>query len=424
MSLLPSDVAVVIVTWNGRRHLEALLPTLLPQRPGEIIVVDNASQDGTAEWLRREHPGVRVLRNDRNLGFAAPNNRGAAATRRPVLAFLNNDTRCHSDWLARGLEALDQAECAACRLLDWEGKRLDFHRGSLQYLGFALQEDTGKLLRDVTTESGEILFPCGGAMFIRREVFEAVGGFDPDFFAIFEDVDLGWRLWLAGYRVVAAPQSMVCHRGHGTFQEHAPARLRYLMHRNALATVLKNYEDEYVRKVFPAALFTAVRRAVRLSGIPKESFYLWRSDAPPPGPPPAAGEDAWLHLVALDDVLEQLPRWLEKRAAVQALRRRRDAEILRLFRDPLRPIVEDAGYIRFEADLLEALGLGDVWDVSAYRAAAERFTDPLPEKVESLRQELRRLQWWGTFALEHPPLPKPPGRLHRFARRLRRLFRK
>lgn len=422
MSLSPSDVAVIIVTWNGRRHLEALLPSLLPQRPGEVLVVDNASRDGTGEWLRREYPEVRVLQNDRNRGFAEPNNQGAAATRRPVLAFLNNDTRCHPDWLARGLAALDEAECVACRLLDWEGTRLDFHRGSLQYLGFALQEDTGKLLRDLTSGGGEILFPCGGAMFIRREVFQAVGGFDPDFFAVFEDVDLGWRLWLAGYRVISAPEAVVYHRGHGTFREHAPARLRYLMHRNALATILKNYEDGLVRKIFPAAVYTAIRRAVRLSGIPKESFYLWRSDAAPPSPPPEAREDAWIHLVALDDILEQLPRWLEKRSAVQALRRRSDAEILRLFRDPLRPIVEDADYIRFEADLLETLGLGDVWDVAAYRAAASRFADPLPPRVQALRRELRQLQWWGTFALEHPPAGKPPGPLRRLARRLRHLL--
>ena len=76
-------------------------------------------------------------------------------------------------------------------------------------------------------------------MLIKRELFLDVGGFDQDFFAIFEDVDLGWRLWLLGYQVKSCPGSIVYHRGHGTFQEHSSARMRYLMHRNALLTVIK-----------------------------------------------------------------------------------------------------------------------------------------------------------------------------------------
>lgn len=418
--LSASDTAVVIVTWNGRRHLERLLPSLVPQQPGDIIVVDNASRDGTNDWLAKHYPCVRVLSNDRNRGFAEPNNRGAAATDRPVVAFLNNDTRCHPDWLARGLEALEGADAVGCRLLDWEGRRIDFNGGSLQYLGYALQLDSGSLLEAVGSETGEILFPCGGAMFIRREVFQQVGGFDPDFFAVYEDVDLGWRLWTAGFRVVFAPESVVYHRGHGTFQEHAPARLRYLMHRNALATILKNYEDDYVRKVFPLALFAAVRRAVRLSGLRKESFYLWHPEVQTTPPPPTAMEDAWLHLAALDDILEALPDWLAKRAAVQALRRRPDAEILHLFRDPLRTIVEDAEYIRWEADLLETLGLDRIWDTAEYRSRASAFADPLPERVRLLRDEVRRLQWWGHFALAHPPAVRRPPWWRRAVRWARR----
>ena len=165
-------------------------------------------------------------------------------------------------------------------------------------------------------------------MLVERKVFLELGGFDADFFALFEDVDLGWRLWLAGHRVVMAPDSVVRHRGHATLETQAPEKTRYLMHRNALLTLFKNYDEENFRKIVPLALVLSVKRAVHFSGVRKESFYLWSETRHKldEGDETARSQllDSLNHLVAVDDVLQALPRLVEKRRRVQALRRRSD----------------------------------------------------------------------------------------------------
>ena len=275
----PGDVTVVTVNWNGKSHLSTLLPPLLALEPGEVIVVDNGSTDGSQEFLRRRYPQVRLLENGVNRGFAQPCNLGAETARGSCVAFINNDMRPEPDWLAAALEKLDaRTPCVASRILDWEGRRIDYNGSSLHYLGYGIQQDVGMKVEKAPRRD-QVLFPCGGAMLMDRRVFLELGGFDPDYFALFEDVDLGWRLWLAGYRVVLAPESVVRHRGHATLETQSPEKTRYLIHRNALLTIFKNYDEENFRKILPLALVLAVKRAVHFSGVRKESFYLWSDDA-------------------------------------------------------------------------------------------------------------------------------------------------
>ena len=275
MSPSPGDVSVVTVNWNGKSHLSTLLPPLLALEPGEVIVVDNGSSDGSQEFLKTRYPEVRLLENRVNRGFAQPCNLGANVARGPCLAFINNDMRPEPAWLTAALEKLDRrTPCVASRILDWEGRHIDYNGSSLHYLGYGLQEDLGLPVEEAPRRD-RVLFPCGGAMLVDRKVFLELGGFDPDFFALFEDVDLGWRLWLAGHRVVLAPGSVVRHRGHATLETQAPEKTRYLIHRNALLTIFKNYEEENFRKIVPLAFLLSVKRAVHFSGVRKESFYLW-----------------------------------------------------------------------------------------------------------------------------------------------------
>ena len=389
MSPSPGDVSVVTVNWNGKSHLSALLPPLLALEPGEVIVVDNGSTDGSREFLRKRYPQVRLLENGINRGFAQPCNAGAETARRDCVAFINNDMRPEPDWLTAALEKLDaRTPCVASRILDWEGRRIDYNGSSLHYLGFGLQEDLG-LPVEAAPRRDEVLFPCGGAMLADRKVFLELGGFDADYFALYEDVDLGWRLWLAGHRVVLAPDSVVRHRGHATLETRAPEKTRYLMHRNALLTIFKNYEEENFRKILPLALVLSIKRAVHFSGVRKESFYLWSETRHKleEGDETARSRllDSLNHLVALDDVLQSLPRLLEKRRRVQALRRRSDQEIMKLFGDPLRRIVEDPEYVSEELEFLESLDLGSLLDLGPSAAAL----DPLPK---SLREKIRTLE--------------------------------
>ena len=422
MSPSPGDVSVVTVNWNGKSHLSTLLPPLLALEPGEVIVVDNGSTDGSQEFLRRNYPQVQLLENGVNRGFAQPCNVGAETARGSCVAFINNDMRPEPAWLTAALEKLDpQTPCVASRILDWEGRHIDYNGSSLHYLGFGLQQDLG-LPVEKAPHREEVLFPCGGAMLVDRKVFLELGGFDPDYFALFEDVDLGWRLWLAGHRVVLAPESSVRHRGHATLETQSPEKTRYLIHRNALLTIFKNYEEENFRKIFPLALVLAVKRAVHFSGVRKESFYLWsdtrhRLDE---GDETARSQllDSLNHLVAMDDVLQALPQLLEKRRRVQATRRRSDREIMELFDDPLRQIVEDPGYVKEELELLQSLDLGSLLDLGPSAASLDSLPGDLREKIRRLEKEFRALCWLGSHAALHPP--PPPGLAARFFRAVRR----
>ena len=422
MSPSSGDVSVVTVNWNGKSHLSTLLPPLLALEPGEVIVVDNGSSDGSQEFLKTRYPQVRLLENRVNRGFAQPCNLGANVARGPCLAFINNDMRPEPAWLTAALEKLDRrTPCVASRILDWEGRRIDYNGSSLHYLGYGLQEDLGLPVEEAPRRD-RVLFPCGGAMLVDRKVFLELGGFDPDFFALFEDVDLGWRLWLAGHRVILAPGSVVRHRGHATLETQAPEKTRYLIHRNALLTIFKNYEEEHFRKILPLAFLLSVKRAVHFSGVRKESFYLWSETRHKleEGDETARSQllDSLNHLVAVDDVLQSLPRLLEKRRRVQALRRRSDREIMELFGDPLRRIVEDPAYVKEELELLESLELDSLLDLAPSAASLKSLPGSLGEKIRNLEKELNALRWLGSHAALHPP--DPPGLATRFLRTARR----
>jgi GT2 family glycosyltransferase len=356
---------------------------------------------------------VKVLENPVNRGFAQPNNLAAKHAKGSVLALINNDMRVHPNWIREGLKGLDQAACTACRILDWNGERIDFNGSSLQYLGYANQKDIGQLAAEVTSEN-QLLFPCGGAMFIEKSVFLDAGGFDEDFFAIYEDVDLGWRLWVLGHEVSYSPESVVYHRGHATFETQHSAKMRFLMHRNALLTVLKNYDDELVRKVIPLAVILSVRRSIRCSGVMKESFYLWdgMKSRLENGDKNAYLEvlDALNHLVSVDDMLRLLPRMMVKRRRIQSRRKRTDPEIFALFQDPLRPIVEEANYLSNELEYLKLLELDNYFSTDHFEKFLSDLPNPLTFHMENLRKEIVAIQTAQVQTLRNEPVEIPPVR--------------
>ena len=406
MSPSPSDVSVVTVNWNGKSHLQTLLPTLRTTGCGEILVVDNGSSDGSQALVRKDFPAVQLIENRTNRGFAHPCNQAAERASRRYLAFINNDMKAQPDWLRKGLPLLGgPTVCAGSRILNWSGERIDFNGSSLQYLGYALQRDIGRLVEEVSQE-GEILFPCGGAMLIDREVFLEAGGFDSDYFALFEDVDLGWRLWVMGYRVAFGAESITYHRGHSTLETQTLPKVRYLMHRNALLTILKNYDDGRFQQILPLAIRLAIKRAVHFSGVDPEAFYIW-SDVEAKlkdGDSETRKRllDSLNHLVAVDDVLKQLPGLLQKRKRVQERRRRPDERIFELFTDPFRLIVEDPDYALEEMRLLDVLNFPEL-GLDQDQKAAARLPQQLEARIERLSQELARSQWNAQHHLSRSP---------------------
>lgn len=264
-------LSILIVSWNGREHLELCLPSILEQRGGagcdvEILVLDNGSSDGTSAWLEREHPEVRLIASERNLGFAGGNNRLAREAEGDALLLINNDTRAEPDLLARYAEAWrsapDDVAALAGLLTDWTGERLDFGRGVMTFDGHAFALDQGRELGSARRpEPGEeLLFGCGGNLWIRRSSFSEAGGFDAAYFAYFEDVDLGWRLWSGGERVLACPEARARHRQSATGARLGHSRRGAMFERNALATMAKNLEAGWRERVLPAVLLTYLSR--------------------------------------------------------------------------------------------------------------------------------------------------------------------
>lgn len=268
------SVDVLVVSWNGRHHLEILLPVLETQQvPGAAVKIrlfDNGSSDGTVAWVRSAHPRVDVVAHPGNIGFSAANNRLAEESSASALVLVNNDTRPQADWLAELVAALRQAPpdvtaLSGC-IVDWDGSRLDFGRGVMTFDGHAFQLDYHRPMTDVELpeEGGELLFPCGGNMIVRRDAYLAAGGFDETYFAYLEDVDLGWRLWAAGERVVSAPRAVVHHRSMATSQLLGDADRGLLFERNAYLTAFKNYDAELWPKLMPVVQMTLLSRIQHL----------------------------------------------------------------------------------------------------------------------------------------------------------------
>lgn len=290
--------SVLLVSWNGREHLEVCLDALArqvaPAIPWDCWVLDNGSTDGTVEWLRMRHPDVRVIASPVNLGFCAGYNRLVSATDADLVLFLNNDTQPAPEWLGEMVAAIADAPAdvaaAAGLMVDWSGERLDFGRGVMTFDGHAFQLDSGRPLHSVTLPASaeEQLFACAGNMIVRRESFLAAGGFDEQFFAYYDDVDLGWRLWSGGERIVSAPRAVVRHRSAGTSDRLGMYNRGFLFERNAFLTAYKNYDAPLWEKLMPALMLTLVSRttAYLTRNNPHGAMLAVDPFAPSSGQPP------------------------------------------------------------------------------------------------------------------------------------------
>ena len=245
-----ASVSVIIVNWNGEQFLERCLTALMAQtvKPYEIILVDNASSDGSVEIVR-QFPSVRLMIQDQNTGFACGNNLAiaAASPESEWIALLNPDAFAEPHWLEALLEAAEShpgfevfgsklVNAADPTVLDGAGDA--YHMSGLVWrLGHGMPVPT-------TVENArEIFSPCAAAALYRRSVLCAIGGFDEDYFCYVEDMDLGFRLRLAGLRCLYVPQSVVHHVGSGTTGGQHSEFALYHGHRNLVWTFVKDMPD-------------------------------------------------------------------------------------------------------------------------------------------------------------------------------------
>jgi hypothetical protein len=229
------------------------------------------------------------------------------------------------------------------------------------------------------------LFACGGAMAMDARAYAELGGFDEEFFAYYEDVDLGWRTWIAGHEVIYTPDAVCYHHHSSTSRRLPPEMVRLLQVRNPLLACFKNYGDEAFAKVIPALLALAVRRMFVSGGIKDDgSFRIENAETDSAGPVRKMWERArggasdsfplsriaTADLIGLNDLLGDWDHWIERREEVQATRERSDEEIFRLFLKPTWCIEDEKGYRELHDGVLKDLGIAELF---------QGFTDDGPE---------------------------------------------
>jgi GT2 family glycosyltransferase len=250
-------ISVIVLNYNGRKWIEPCLSALASQEgapPFEILFVDNGSTDGSMAFVADRFPSVRIVDNSRNLGFAAGNNAGARAALGETLAFLNNDTIPAPDWLARlhaaRIETPGRALVTSRIVFLDRPDIIDSAGDGYLRAGGAFKHGYGAYT-DGFMSSREVFGACGAAFAIAREVFDELGGFDEDFFMVYEDVDLSYRARLAGHRCWYAADAVVRHAGSGTLGV-ASALAVFHGQRNLEWTWVKNTPLTLLLRTLPA----------------------------------------------------------------------------------------------------------------------------------------------------------------------------
>lgn len=326
--------SVVILNWNGAEMMRRFLPSVVRHTPhAAIIVADNGSTDNSIDMLHAEFPTVRTLSLPRNYGFAEGYNRALEQVETEYLLLLNSDVEVAEGWLEPLEQWLDtHPECAACQ------PKLLAQRdpGSFEYAGacggfldrWGYPFCRGRIFGTVERDAGQydtprnVLWATGAALMIRRSDWLAAGGFDGDFFAHMEEIDLCWRLRTRGRTIACVPQSVAYHVGGATLDASNP-RKTYLNFRNNLLMLYKNLPERELRPAMHvrAVLDLVAAAADFLAGRPAHARAVMqaRRDFGRLKPKFAAKRAENLRRRTLDDVPEIYPGLL---LAAYHLRRR------------------------------------------------------------------------------------------------------
>ena len=432
----PESVSVVVLTFDGKAHLEAGLPAMLALQglagPAAIVIADNGSADDSIDWLKRAQSAVTLLELGENLGFAAGYNRALKSLDAEWVLLLNNDTRPAPDVLVRLCDAIAATAhetlsghadastiadgpvvCAGARLVDWPGQRLDFDGGGMALSGHGHALGHGSNIPRAGAPH-PTLFCSGAAMLVHRKTFLQLGGFDPDYFAYYEDVDFGWRLWSAGFRALHVPGAVVRHRGGGSATTLGDGRRARLHERNAIMTVIKNAEPalapQWIRTALVLAAWRAAGGAAGLGMVEEAAHGENIQDGAALFP--ADDWAGWQHLEPFELDLGALQ---SARARVQAQRQRSDAEIIPLMRYPWAPVppsVEGWTALRRAADVFRLEEIFGRFGGQGVRASAGRLVSAIHLEgfqgiVKLGRAKRQRWQWLAATPR------RPAGRMER-----------
>lgn len=256
-------LSVIILNWNGERLLKTFLPSVVENTVGdgvEVIVADNGSSDSSINLLQTEFPSVRIIKFDKNYGFAAGYNKAISEVDSEFVVLLNSDVETSKDWWQPLLKFMrDNHDVGACqpKIKSFRDKSMFEYAGAagglLDSLGYPYCR--GRLFDIIEKDEGQydsapsdIAWASGAALMVRRSVFLKVGGLDERFFAHMEEIDLCCRIHNAGFRVCFVPESEVYHLGGASLAQGNPMKT-YLNFRNNLLLLLKNLPEKIGRRV-------------------------------------------------------------------------------------------------------------------------------------------------------------------------------
>lgn len=264
------EVSIIVVNFNGKRYLFRCIASILKNeyKNYEIIVVDNGSSDGSILTIKdrfADHlKNIKFVELEKNYGPAKARNEGAKIARGKYLGFLDNDTQVDKNWISEAVRLFNKDKkigCLQCKLLLLKGKnRFDYAGEYINQYGFLTQRAKyGELDKGQYDQEVEILAAKSAGMFIRKDVFNKIGGFDNDYFIYVEETDLGWRSWLAGYKTVFCPRSVVYHEFGTSLKVLSPKKsnlnVRFHGTKNYIMTLIKNLSFPKLVFILPFHIF-------------------------------------------------------------------------------------------------------------------------------------------------------------------------
>jgi len=352
-------VSIVLVNFRGAdmtiEAVEELRKVDWPADKLEVIVVENASGDGSASRIRLAAPWVTVVESAENLGFAGGCNLGVSASGGEFVGFLNSDAKPDPLWIRAAIDTFEQDReigAVASKVLDWDGEYVDYVDSAMTWFGMGYKPFVGERPPFHADSPADVLFGTGSAMFVRRAVFDELSGFDERYFMFFEDVDLGWRLNLLGYKYRYQPASVAFHKHHGSVSKFGSFKEDYYLERNALFTLYKNLEQDRLDQALPAAISLSIRRGVSKAGV--DSTELDFRSGGSDDAHATVSKELLSSAYAIDRFVEELPSLTASRDQIQRSRRVSDRALWPLFRRVDAPSHDDDTYTEGYENLVQA----------------------------------------------------------------------
>jgi GT2 family glycosyltransferase/glycosyltransferase involved in cell wall biosynthesis len=376
---------VLLINHDGGEFLlpavESVVQQDYPADRLEVLLIDNASTDGSVEAVEARFPAVRVVRNATNDGFAPVVNQGARLAKGEYLALLNNDAVADRRWLRELVAPMlvdERIKVTGGLLLDDTGQVVDFAGGQLAFYGQGFIPWRGEPVPERLHRRPSI-FVCGASMAMPTDWFLDVGGFDEDFFAFVEDVDFGWRTWVLGHECWFIPEAVAHHRHHGTIQRFGRPREQYLIERNALASVFKNFDDENLARVLPGSMLLSLLRGFADERSELGDYRITAASKGTPPPTPVVSDLTGAHLAAVRDFGLMLEGLRQKRAYIQQNRGRSDDDVIALFQEPRAANVLDRVFTPAFNNVIDAFDLS--WPSVPRKTVLLVTADPISEKM-------------------------------------------